>query len=647
MVRICKGVLLDLDKLGKSRLVNNITAGFLTIVILLVMIIPAKAVIIDLMSDKTSYKKDDIITFTVSVDIENNERIPIQNLTLRVSNSSDTSQLIKQCAFSASGAKMSGCENILEITPINVQGYGYGYSFGYGYGYGSSYGYGYANQTFGYGYGYGYSAGYAGLSGELAYNITWNITADNVSDGNYSYDLWAYADDGNGNSRIYSDSSLSSFEYDGTLPSITIQRIIATNNTNPILNVTTSENTNCSYKNSTEEFALMNTTGATAHTQQLSLYPGDFSYTIQCADSAGNTANDSISFSIISSDATASETFNTTFETTANQSSSFNTTSGLELNILADVSTNASITVAQFSSNPENVTTGFAAAALGKYFTITASDILKDNLGWIYLKINYSDSDISSNNIDETTLKIYYYNSTLGRWVVESDTGVNTTANYVWANVTHLSTFAAGGSQAVSAAAASSSSSGRTRPAVIEPVPPAPPVPPIPPSPEKPTAPPAPGPGPLFDFSMNILNDMKKAFAGEYLGVEFTLINVGEPGIIPVKLSYRITNSAGNEITTGRFDLTVEAEKSFVEKIIIPEYLASGRYKIASRIEYNSKFASAEDYFEIVEPKPELVALYAGIAILAILLIVAGAFFYVRYDQKIKDYYKKFRFRRK
>ncbi len=630
------------NKAGKEGLRNHIISIFLTIAIVLVLVIPAKGVIIDLLSDKEIYQKEDIITFAVSVDIEDNERVPIQNLSLRISNSSVEAQLIKGCAFSLSGAKISGCDNILDITPLNTQGYGYGYSFGYGYGYGAPGGYGYANQSFGYGYGYGYSAGYTGLNGVLAYNITWNITADNVSDGNYTYDLWAYADDGNGNSRIYSDSSLLSFEYDKTVPAITIEEIIAANNTSPVLNITTSENANCSYKNSTEEFVAMETTGTMAHTHALSLYPGDFSYTIQCTDAAGNTANDSIIFTIISGTAVAVESSTISVNTTANQSQAFNTTSGLELTLLADISANATMVVSEFDSNPENTTSGFAAIALGKYFTITAADVIKDNLGWLYLKIYYNDSDVSSNNIDESTLRIYYYNSTLGRWAVETDSGVNTTANFVWANITHLSTFGAGGSAIAAVSSRSSGSGGGSRHSSVSPDPeePVSPLPPAQPASheEKPaeiSEPIAvPDAGPLFDFGIKVLNHMKKVFAGNYLIVEFTSINVGDPGVVYAIIEYSITNSSGAAFVSERIDITVESEQSFVKQIYISEGLAPGKYKIKARLDYDSQFAEAEDYFEIVESQSELIALYIGLGILLLLLIVGGAYYYVRFGKK-------------
>jgi len=66
-------------------------------------------------------------------------------------------------------------------------------------------------------------------------------------------------------------------------------------------------------------------------------------------------------------------------------------------------------------------------------------------LTWAYIKMFYNQSEIDALGIDETTLKIYYYNETLGNWQLEANQGVDTVNNYVWANVTHFSVYGAFG----------------------------------------------------------------------------------------------------------------------------------------------------------------------------------------------------------
>lgn len=60
---------------------------------------------------------------------------------------------------------------------------------------------------------------------------------------------------------------------------------------------------------------------------------------------------------------------------------------------------------------------------------------------WIYIEISYSDEDIK--DLDLNTLAIYYYNESSDTWMRCERTGVDAERNVVWANVTHLTIFAA------------------------------------------------------------------------------------------------------------------------------------------------------------------------------------------------------------
>jgi len=87
-----------------------------------------------------------------------------------------------------------------------------------------------------------------------------------------------------------------------------------------------------------------------------------------------------------------------------------------------------------------------------KYVNITAPLINSSNTAWIFFKIYYSDDEISSNGLIESTLGMYFYNSTSNDWEklqfnsgLTYSTGLNTTGKFLYANVSHLSVYAAGG----------------------------------------------------------------------------------------------------------------------------------------------------------------------------------------------------------
>ncbi|MBW2972201.1 hypothetical protein KY359_04160, partial [Candidatus Woesearchaeota archaeon] len=134
--------------------------------------------------------------------------------------------------------------------------------------------------------------------------------------------------------------------------------------------------------------------------------------------------------------------------TTANVTYDLSATTEITVNLTTNESTAGTVAIAQFNTNPESVAAtsanGFAALGLSRFVAINASAEVEGNLSWYILNIYYSDAELPA-TIDESTLRIYYFNSTSGEWQQEADGGVDTSANRVWANITHFSVFSAGG----------------------------------------------------------------------------------------------------------------------------------------------------------------------------------------------------------
>jgi len=184
---------------------TRITSLSLTALIVFAILLagPASAVKVGFIGFQPVVNQGETTSFLAYVDIETNERIPIQNLTLEITGSSDS----VTCVFNVDGTPISGCDNITIVSMNNYVHYGYGYMFGYGYGYDGSV-WSTQNITFGYGYGYnyGYGYGYENQQGyatsELVYNITWNTTG--FSYGNYNVRLEANANNNNQNYKFSS-----------------------------------------------------------------------------------------------------------------------------------------------------------------------------------------------------------------------------------------------------------------------------------------------------------------------------------------------------------------------------------------------------------------------------------------------------------
>ncbi len=73
---------------------------------------------------------------------------------------------------------------------------------------------------------------------------------------------------------------------------------------------------------------------------------------------------------------------------------------------------------------------------------VNATNVTADS--WIFLNVSYRDADVSG--VDEDSLLLYRWNETASAWELANETGkpngVNTTGNYVYANVTSFSQIA-------------------------------------------------------------------------------------------------------------------------------------------------------------------------------------------------------------
>jgi subtilisin family serine protease len=199
------------------------------------------------------------------------------------------------------------------------------------------------------------------------------------------------------------------------------------------------------YVNSTKKATNSSVANSTNTTfSSISPGSGSLSWHVNCTDPAGNTVNSSSRSLKV-----PGENITTSINTTANISYGINTTANVDINLTTRVNTTGTVSVAEYSVNPANVSAtsanGFAALGVSRFISLNVSAEVEGNLSWYLLRIYYSDSDLPS-NIDESTLRIYYFNETSQRWQIEPDSGVNESANYVWANITHFSIFSAGGS---------------------------------------------------------------------------------------------------------------------------------------------------------------------------------------------------------
>ncbi|UCE28761.1 MAG: right-handed parallel beta-helix repeat-containing protein [Candidatus Bathyarchaeota archaeon] len=80
-----------------------------------------------------------------------------------------------------------------------------------------------------------------------------------------------------------------------------------------------------------------------------------------------------------------------------------------------------------------------AAVAMNRTIGLFANVSLKcPPIDWAYIQLDYNESGLV---FDESTLRMYTWDYAISNWTLIPNSGVNTSANFVWANVTHLSIF--------------------------------------------------------------------------------------------------------------------------------------------------------------------------------------------------------------
>src|SRR3989344_1742480 len=125
--------------------------------------------------------------------------------------------------------------------------------------------------------------------------------------------------------------------------------------------------------------------------------------------------------------------------------------SKVELNIV----TSESLSNIQFNiSDLEDANARPAALSKIKEIEILSQE-LQDKISSATIKVYYTEDQIE--NLNESTLRLYYYNETLGEWQVLEST-VNTEENYIQANLQHFSIYGVFGESAQQENAESSGS---------------------------------------------------------------------------------------------------------------------------------------------------------------------------------------------
>ena len=132
---------------------------------------------------------------------------------------------------------------------------------------------------------------------------------------------------------------------------------------------------------------------------------------------------------------------------TANATTTYSFLPGLNLtfNCSANLS-QMSITVAEFNISP--LSTNFSLSGnttnAFRYYTILPPQDVLSSLNKVSMTFTYNETDLSAQSITESNLRLFFYNTTSTLWQQEQTYSLDTDANILQVNITHLSTFVLG-----------------------------------------------------------------------------------------------------------------------------------------------------------------------------------------------------------
>ncbi|MFZ3167418.1 MAG: NosD domain-containing protein, partial [Candidatus Methanoperedens sp.] len=191
-------------------------------------------------------------------------------------------------------------------------------------------------------------------------------------------------------------------------------------------------------------------------TKNTSIY-GRYNVAISASDFAGNINNTVKTWFV-----TTMPPYNDAIQTFANKSLIINATeqANTTLELVTKIDTSGSIKITMYGDIQPEFNQIPGLTPLGKYISVDATNT-NTNLNWVILKIYYTKAELQSSGLGESSLKILWYNESANpnRWET-LNSGINSTAGYVWANISHLSTFALAGNIASNNGGNNPSSSG-------------------------------------------------------------------------------------------------------------------------------------------------------------------------------------------
>jgi hypothetical protein len=323
----------------------------------------------------------------------------------------------------------------------------------------------------------------AGTIDELRISSVERVPITNLTTTNFTINPSAYKDDtyywkvrstqyANSsleNGSLYSNWVNSAFVLDTIQPNVDLHssyNSVLDAYTNITLGLVTSEDANCSFRNSTtENFREMNVTGEMSHTQTVNITDyGNHTYFFNCSDIAGKVTNTTRSVYIFNSIAGLLDSNKSSYNFTAETITAFNlsgiygTMASIKLSTDNDISGKFNFILNSRTSSPEISTNGLEDQ-VSKFHTYLVDSHLVNNMtGNATIGVYWYTNDIK--HMIYSTIDLYYFNHSNDTWVeFPHDNFFDVNQGSLLFNTTVFGTFVLSGEARASASDTTTSSS--------------------------------------------------------------------------------------------------------------------------------------------------------------------------------------------
>ncbi len=141
----------------------------------------------------------------------------------------------------------------------------------------------------------------------------------------------------------------------------------------------------------------------------------------------------------------------------------------------------------------------------------------------------------------------------------------------------------------------------------------------------------------LFDVSLALPPEFRKAYAGQEITIIPTIFNLADIPKANIELVYLIKDFEGTTVFESKEQISLKSQVSFSKKIKLPEGLKEGKYVVSVYAKYRDSLGVSSETFDIVKKDKFAIIkdnIFNIMIILVFIIIIVGVFISIRMQHK-------------